>query len=193
MSRSEHFKFLATMVSVAVFLSAESACAASGSGEPSIAELKFYWLNFALYLGLLFFILRKPIRNGWASRVARIRQTVTRSADEVSAAERELNAVEALSRSLATEQERVKSEIANQAELEGKDIVRQARERAERIVNQAHEMLKGESRSAESQFRATLVARATEIAKQSYAKGEQAGREASYLEAAMNRAKSLVQ
>lgn len=184
---------LAVFVLVVLVGATDHAIAGSGNRPPALSDLTFYWINFILYIGVMTFILRKPIRNAWAARTARIKKTVAECTDEVDAAERELNAIEALTKGLATEQDRVRQEIISQANLEASDILRQADQRAARIREQAKEMLKGETRSAESAFRASLVSRALQSAKERFTRGEFAGREQTYVEAAVNRSKQLVQ
>jgi F0F1-type ATP synthase membrane subunit b/b' len=167
--------------------------ASAGHGEPSIGDLTFYWINFILYVGILTYILRKPLKRGWAARTARIKQSVTQSSDDLGAAERELNAIEALTKTIPTEQEKIRQQIVEQAHAEAADIVRAAEQRALRIKAQAKDLLVGESRSAESSFRQALVARAVQIAKEKFGAGEFATREGAYQSAAVTRAKQLVQ
>jgi F0F1-type ATP synthase membrane subunit b/b' len=167
---------------------------ASGAGHtPSMADLTFYWLNFVLYLALMSYLLRKPIKKAWSARATRIKQTVADCTDQVASAERELNAIEALTKALPAEQERARQQIISQANLEAADIVKQAEQRAARIREQSKEMLKGEMRSAQSSFRTSLVSRALQLAKDRFSKGEYATREQAYVGAAVSRAKQLVQ
>jgi F-type H+-transporting ATPase subunit b len=173
--------------------SAKVAVASAGHGEPSIGDLTFYWINFVLYIGIMVYILRKPLARGWAARTAKIRQSVTQSTEEVETAERELNAIEALNKTLPQEEERVKQQIIEQANAEAADIIRQAEQRAVRIREQARELLKGEMRSAQSSFRGALVARAVQLAKEKFGAGEFANREDAYRAAAVSRAKQLSQ
>jgi F0F1-type ATP synthase membrane subunit b/b' len=193
MKRSFRAVKLFVVSALSLLGASECALAASGNRAPALSDLTFYWINFVLYVGVMTFILRKPIRNGWASRTARIKKMVTECTDEVESAERELNAIEALTKGLATEQERVQQEIVSQAKLEADDIVKNANQRAARIREQAREMLKGETRSAESTFRSSLVARALQLAKERFTKGEFANREKTYLDAAVERSRQLVQ
>jgi F0F1-type ATP synthase membrane subunit b/b' len=175
-------------------LAVSSEAHASGAGHvPSIGDLTFYWVNFVLYVALMTYLLRKPIKNGWAARTARIKQTVADCTDQVESAERELNAIEALTKGLPAEQERARQQIVSQANLEAADIVKQAEQRAARLREQSKEMLKGEMRSAQSSFRASLVSRALQLAKDRFTKGEYAAREQAYVGAAVTRAKQLVQ
>ena len=167
--------------------------ASAGGHSPSFADLTFYWVNFILYVGLMSFLLRKPIKNAWVARTARIKQTVLDCTDQVESAERELNAIEALTKGLAAEQERVCQEIVEQANLEAQEILKNANQRAARIREQAKEMVKGETRSAQVSFRSTLVARALELARAKFSAGEFASREQAYVGAAVTRAKGLLQ
>jgi F0F1-type ATP synthase membrane subunit b/b' len=192
MKLSFHAVNLFVAVVLALVGASECALASSGNRAPALSDLTFYWINFVLYIAVMTFILRKPIRNGWASRTARIKKTVAECTDEVESAERELNAIEALTKGLVTEQERVRQEILAQAKVEADDIVRNAHQRASRIREQAKEMLKGETRSAESSFRASLVSRALQIAKERFTKGEFANRERVYVDAAVERSRQLV-
>lgn len=169
------------------------AFASAGHGEPSIGDLTFYWINFALYIGIMTYILRKPLAKGWAGRAARIKQSVMQSSDDVEAAERELNAIEALTKSLPQEEEKIRQQIVEQANAEAADIIRHAEQRAVRIREQAKELLKGETRSAQASFRQALVVRAVQIAKERFGAGEFAAREDVYNAAAVTRAKQLVQ
>jgi len=186
---------LATIALVGLVLSAGRAAAeeAEGPHHGSIADLTSNYVNFAIYLALLYVLLRKAIPNAWAARREKIRETVLSSKAELEEAERELAAVEALTQSLGRDQERAKREIVEQAELEATALKSAAVERAARIKAQAKELLAGEGRSAELQVRASLVARALEIAKSRFASGGFAERQQSYVDAAIGRAKRLVQ
>ena len=184
-----------SLASLAFVLSPVASAFASSSahGEPSIGDLTVYWANFTVYAILLYVLLRKPLSNGWSARRARIQETVANCGSQVASAERELNAVEALTKGLASEQDRARAEIVAQAKLEAQQIVESARVKATRIREQAKEMVAGEGRSAESTFRSTLVARALELARAKFVGGDFAARHQSYLDAAFGRAKRLVQ
>ena len=191
---------ISTSVSSVVVLSlslalsvSESALAAGGAGhQPSIHDIVPFWVNFVVYLALMTFLLRKPIKNGWASRRNRIADEVASATSEMEAAERELAAVEALTKNLTQEQERARVEILKQGELEAEALISSAKEKAHRIDSSTKELLEGESRSAQAHFRAALVAKAVELAKSRFQTGELAGRQSVYMDAAVDRAKKLV-
>jgi len=181
------------LASLPLFASAAHAIEAEGPHHGSIADLASNYINFAIYIAVLYVLLRKAIPNAWLARREKIRETVLASKAELEAAERELAAVEALTQNLSQEQERAKREIIEQAELEAAAIISSAQERAVRIKSQTKDLLVGEGRSAELQVRASLVSRALEIARGRFASGEYSERQGAYVDAAIDRAKRLVQ
>lgn len=172
---------------------ASAAEEAEGPHHGSILDLVSNWVNFLIYVAVLYVCLRKVIPSAWAARREKIRETVLSSKSELEAAERELHTVEALTQNLSQEQARATKEILEQAELEAKAIKAAADERAARIKSQAKELLVGETRSAEAQVRQSLVARALEIARAQFTSGQFAARQQTYVDAAIDRSKRLVQ
>lgn len=184
---------IATIVAVANH-AVNSAFASGGEGghHVSIADISGPWINFIVYVALLTALVRKPIKNGWASRRERIAAEVAAATSEMEAAERELAAVEALTKNIGQEQERARLDIVKQGELECASIASASNEKAVRIKSQGVELLEGESRSAQASFRASLVAKAVELSRARFQGGEFASRQAAYVDAAVDRAKKLV-
>jgi F0F1-type ATP synthase membrane subunit b/b' len=171
-----------------------SVASASGAHhEPSIHDITIHWVNFVIYAAVIVAFGRTPIRKAWSARRARIKETVDHATAQVETAERELNAIEAVTKGITAEQDRVKQEIVDQSKAEAEAIVQQAHEKATRIREQAREMLAGEGRSAEGAFKASLVSRALELARSKFVEGEFASRQQTYVDAAVGRAKRLVQ
>lgn len=178
---------------VTTLASSDFAFASGGVGHhPSIHDIVPFWVNFVIYVALMTVLLRKPIKNGWASRRSRIAEEVSSATSDMEAAERELAAVEALTKNLSQEQERARVEILKQGELESDAIVSSAHEKATRLASSTKDLLEGESRSAQAHFRAALVAKAVELSKSRFTTGDLAGRQSVYMEAAIDRAKKLV-
>jgi F0F1-type ATP synthase membrane subunit b/b' len=171
------------------------AAASGGEGEAhkgSILDLGKSWMNFAVYVTLLVVLLKKPVKSGWNSRRARIADSVSSATSDLAEAERGLAAVEALTKNLVVEQERARGEILSQGELEVQAIARAAVEKSARTKSQVKELLEGETRSAEAQFRSSLIAQAVELSKDRFKSGDYAARQSAYVEAAADRAKRLV-
>jgi F-type H+-transporting ATPase subunit b len=182
------------LLSLVLVLASSEAMASGGEGHaPSAWDLRFLWLNFVLYVVLLYVLLKKVIASGWAARRHKIEKSVVSATSEVEAAEKTLRSIEDLVRNLKSEQEKAREEILSLAKEEAASIVRAAEERAERVRAQAKDLLKGESRSAQASFRSALVARAVELAKSKFSGGQFAGRQDDYVAAAVDRAKRLVQ
>lgn len=179
---------------LAAHLSATVAYASGGEGEHhgSLADITGPWINFIVYVALLTALTRKPIKSAWAARRERIAEEVAAATSDMEAAERELAAVEALTKNIGQEQERARLEIVKQGELEAASIATAAKEKAARITSQVTELLEGESRSAQASFRASLVAKAVELSKARFQGGEFASRQGAYVDAAVDRAKKLV-
>jgi F0F1-type ATP synthase membrane subunit b/b' len=178
---------------VASFVIVDLAFAGGGAGHhPSPHEIVPFWVNFVIYIALMTALLRKPIKHGWASRRTRIAEEVSSATSDMEAAERELAAVEALTKNLSQEQERARVEILKQGELEANSIVSSAKEKAVRLASSTKDLLEGESRSAQATFRAALVAKAVELSKSRFKMDELATRKSVYMDAAIDRAKRLV-
>ena len=183
---------LATSLAFALAHSSFSFASGGAGHHPSIHDIVPFWVNFVIYVALMTVLLRKPIKNGWASRRNRIAEEVASATADMEAAARELAAVEALTKNLSQEQERARVEILNQGELESHAIVSAAKEKATRLASSTQDLIEGESRSAQAHFRAALVAKAVELSKSKFQTGELAARQSQYVDAAIDRAKKLV-
>jgi F0F1-type ATP synthase membrane subunit b/b' len=182
------------LLSVALFFGASEVFASAGEGHsPSVWDIRFLWLNFALYVALLYVLLRKVVASGWAARRQRVEKAVVSATSEMQSAEKELRSIEQVVRDLKVEQEKARAEVLTLAKEEAASIVSAAEERASRIRSQAKELLKGEKRSAEASFRSTLVARAVDLARSKFSSGQYSSRQDAYVAAAVDRAKRLVQ
>ena len=187
------FTFGAALLCVIVPFAVASASGGEGqSHEGSILDLWKFWMNLAVYVTLLVVLLKKPVKSGWASRRARIADSVSSATSDMAEAERGLAAVEALTKNIVAEQERARGEILSQGELEAQAISRAAVEKSVRVKSQVKELLEGETRSAEDQFRSSLIAQAVELSKDRFKSGDYAARQSAYVEAAADRAKRLV-
>lgn len=181
---------IATAIALAT---SDLALASGGAGHtPSIHDIVPFWVNFVIYVVLMTVLLRNPIKNGWASRRNRIAEEVSSATADMQAAERELAAVEALTKNLSPEQERARMEILKQGELEADALISAAKDKAARLATQAKDLLEGETRSAQTHFRAALVAKAVELSKARFQTGDLSSRQSVYVDAAIDRAKKLV-
>ncbi len=124
---------------------------------PSILDLKLYWINFALYCTVLYFLLRNKVATGWRERQARL-------AAEVAAHRKELETVEAelrqLQNQLASAPEvaaALKAEIARDAGRESAQIVTDAKKKAEKIAAHVAASLATEKKAGEAAVRKEIA------------------------------------
>jgi F0F1-type ATP synthase membrane subunit b/b' len=184
---------VALATTVGLFLNSGFASAWASGGPASIGDLKSYWINFVIYICLLFICLRKVIPAAWTARREAIQATVRNATRDLESAEAEVKDVETRTRNLEADKRKAMDEIIRQAEAEASAAVSQAREKATRASVQAVDLLKGEGRAAEVEYRSELVARALQLAREKFQQGAFADKEAGYRDAAMARARRLVQ
>jgi F-type H+-transporting ATPase subunit b len=185
-------------------LSVQSVAADDHAHAPSIGDLKVYWFNFIIYIGILYFALRKLVPAAWAARRERIRVSLHSASAALNAAEQELNAVQNALKTLQepskvagvvgelTEIQRLRADVLRDGQAEAQRIVQDAEQRAARLRTQAREQLEGEVRTAQSAVRAQLVQRAVASARTRFSQGDFAHRDTQYREAAVQRAKRLI-
>jgi F0F1-type ATP synthase membrane subunit b/b' len=166
--------------------------AATGS-HGSVWDIRHYWINFIVYLGVLFFAFRGAVTNGWAARRSNIQQAVNSAAKELHDADAELRLLDKLVANIEFDRQRARDEIIRQGEVEALKILEDARDKAARIRDSAQGMITAEARTAEQSFRVSLVTRAMEIARERFRSGEFSGKQRAYVDAALSRAKRMVQ
>ena len=152
----------ASLVSVAVIclslVSATEAFAASGHhGQATIDGLIPYTVNFILYVSILFYFCRKPVKRAWANRINGISAQVESSQAQRLIAEEKLKVAkqrfESINTLLGTLQEESEASINSEAQA----ILRDARDRATRIREQGQSMVQAEKNSARKRFRKELA------------------------------------
>ena len=192
--QSQQFSKLALKIACAfVVITHPTLGHCSAEGHDGISSLIPFWVNFAIYIAVLFIALRKIIPQAWMARRNAILENVTAAARELEQAERSVRDAEDKTKNLSNEQEAARQEIIKQAQLEAAQIIATAKEKAERQKAQAKDLIQGESRSAESVFRSELVFKAVELARDKFKSGAYTAKESSYRSAALDRAKRLVQ
>lgn len=123
----------------------------------SIGDLTFYYINFALYILFLYFVLRKPVRQGWVSRSLKIEEAVNRGKIELAKAEEALKAAKNQLAGVDSEIKKIGEEIRADTRNETKLIVDDAKVRAERIVQQGKLSAQSEIKALEQSLRRELA------------------------------------
>lgn len=116
-------------------------------------SLIFKILNFALFVGLLAFFLRKPFREFWNSRTEGLKfaiESATRRRDQASSKFREL---EGRYQKITEEMQRLRDQLKNDGELEKGKIIKESQEYAGRLERIAAHVAVQEQRKVERKLR----------------------------------------
>lgn len=147
-------------------LAASSGHDAHGHHAPSIWDIRWYWFNFLVYVGAMFYLLRGPAVAAWNSRR-------TNLIESIQGAKRDLEVAQARFAEAQTKVSRVeaeKSEMArrlrSETEKEVQQIAHDAVERAQRIARQAEMALQHERKALEGKLRRELALVVTEKARE---------------------------
>lgn len=160
--------------------------------QPSSADLIPYWINFALYLAFLFFVLRKPVPAAWRARAKNIESMATKGAREIESAKTRLEKARGSMRSLSSDMESLATQIRNEGEEESREIVRDAKERASRIAAQGKDLMEGERRSLEGALKREMIGLVMKKAEELVSKDHSVDKDGALRSAAGNQAGMIV-
>jgi F-type H+-transporting ATPase subunit b len=137
--------------------------AAEEGGAPAHEDL-FKWINFAILVVGLGYLLRKPLGSFFADRLGSIRQGLNEGRRALEASEARLAAVEEKLRNF--ERELADFRAASEREMEAeRERLRQAAEReAERILDFARSQIEAAARAARLDLRRYAAGQALELA-----------------------------
>lgn len=129
--------------------------------------LFWYWINFALYIVAMYFILRKIVANGWDARRERIRFALEAGKRSMDAALERRAAAQKQSTQLESQVKELISTIEREGDLECQKLTRDAEQRAKDIQSHATESLGMEAKAQKVQMQREVaeivLARASEM------------------------------
>lgn len=135
---------------------------AGGGGEGhkgSIADLMWPWINFSLYVILLFVLLKGVVSKGWLSRAERIEADATRGEKALETAATELAAAKERMARLPTEKASLVKGLNAEANAEAKKMISDAELRAQEIERQAAARIAAEQLAATQAIRRSVAER----------------------------------
>ena len=138
------------------------AVAAGGHGEagahaPSIYDLRWFWLNFVLYVGGLWWLLRAKVGAGWITRRESIAKEVADRRGELKAAAEARQIAELKLAAVAQEVTELTTTIQAETKNEKQQIVAEAELRAQRVLRQAEGTLAAELKAGEAAVQQKLA------------------------------------
>jgi F-type H+-transporting ATPase subunit b len=153
--------------------------AAHGGGETTarLLDLLYRSLNFIIFFGVLFFLLRKPLKQALANRRDSIQKELEDLEAKKEEARREYQTLEKRISNIKEEREAILTEYKAEAEKEKQKIIDNAQKMATRIVDQAQVAIQQEMQKAGQSLRQemseTAVRMAEEILKKNITENDQ--------------------
>ncbi|MDX2029607.1 MAG: ATP synthase F0 subunit B [Blastocatellia bacterium] len=136
----------------------------SGGGgvHPAIAKA----FNLALFLGVMYLLVRKPARQFFADRFALVRATLEHAAREKAAAEAKITALESRLNRLDDELKKIKSEAESEAVAERARIENETTQDLEKIRVSARREIESAKQVALTDLREFAATKAVDLAEE---------------------------
>jgi F-type H+-transporting ATPase subunit b len=138
--------------------------AAEGAHESGVPEWIPKTVNLAIFLAFLYFLLRKPAANFFATRSAAIREELEKAKREKAEADAKLAEVEGRLSRLAAEQDEIRAEAEREAEAEHARILANADEETRRIAETAGREIEGALKAARADLQRFAAEKAVDLA-----------------------------
>ena len=158
----------------------------------TISDLIPYWINFSLYVLLLWFVLKNKISSGWTARRAKIAAEVSAAQAEKDSAERALDESRRLLATVDSQIKTAKDQITKQAQFETQEIIAQAKDKAARVVQTAKENAEAGNRTALRAISKEMVQEALSRARSSLQKDARSGSDQRYRSSAVGSSSRLI-
>ena len=129
---------------------------------PTMARL----INLLLFVGLMYFLLRRPLGEAFRARQEGIRRDLLRAEEERRAAVAKLEEVEGRLARLDTEVEAIRAQAQREAAEERERIERATEEEVRKIREQARREIESAAKSARAELRAYTVEQSVRLAEE---------------------------
>jgi F-type H+-transporting ATPase subunit b len=130
--------------------------------DPTLAKT----INLILFLGLLYFLLRKPTRAFFEQRFATIRGSLERAAREKEEATAKLKEIDQRLEQLGTELANMRTQTAREAEAERLRLDEETKREAERLSSAASREIESAKQSALQELRQFAADKSVTLAEQ---------------------------
>jgi F-type H+-transporting ATPase subunit b len=147
-----------------ILLLAEEAGGAPWYNKPYLPAWR--WFNLFLFLGVMFFLLRRPIQNFFRTRREEIRRDLMRAQEERDAALAKLEEVEARLVNLNSEVEAIRERARREAEEERERIARSTEDEIRKLGDQARRDIEGASKAARQDLRRYAAEQSVRLAEE---------------------------
>jgi F-type H+-transporting ATPase subunit b len=140
--------------------------AAHGGGETTarLLDLLYRSINFIIFFGVLFFLIRKPFKQALADRRDSIQKELQELEAKKEEANREFQALEKRISNIKEEREAILAEYKVEAEKEKQKIIDNAQKTASRIIDQSQITIQQEMQKANQALRQEMSELAVRMA-----------------------------
>jgi len=166
------FPFASSIFTVGLLLLPSLVWAASvgGSARDPWASLGLKFANFAILAGMLYYFLRKPVRQALSDRHQNLRKSLDDARKAKLEAEAKLSEYTRRVANLQQEIDQLRDQVREEAERQKQTIIAEAREAAVAIRRQAEAAGKNEVKRAQDTLRTEAVSLAVQLAQELLAK-----------------------
>jgi F0F1-type ATP synthase membrane subunit b/b' len=139
---------------------------AEEEGHEKKNEALFKWINFALLVGGLGYILRKPLREFFSQRSASIRNSLEEGRKALESSQAQLAAVEGKLGRLEAEIKAFKASVARDIHAERERLQKEAAVEAERILASGRTQIEATTKAARVELKSYAAQQAVRLAEQ---------------------------
>lgn len=188
------------VMAVPILLDSVISQASTEAGEHGLPPFSEYlrntlsfWINFAVYVGLLYFLLRKPFAKAWEARRARWSESMKAAGESLTKSRERLTEAQSKLATVEDERRRLRQEIEQEAREEARRIVESARRRAEGVLRAAQDSGKAERAAAERVVQNEIIEMASSLARSRLAREVDVNNDRPARQAVVSTVKDLVQ
>lgn len=138
--------------------------------ESPWASLGSKWVHFLVYIGIMYWLLRKPLAAFWVNRRQTIYDAVNQGKVALSAANQRLSTARSKVSVVDAEATRIQNDLAKETKQESARIIEDAKARAAYILDRAKITAAAEERAAEVAVRRDVADRVIEKARERLSK-----------------------
>jgi F-type H+-transporting ATPase subunit b len=131
----------------------EAAAGHGGETTARLLDLLYRSINFIIFFGVLFFLLRKPLKQALIDRRDSIQKELQDLEAKKEEANREFQALEKRISNIKKERETILAEYKAEAEKEKQKIIDNAQKTASRIIDQSQKTIQQEMQKANQALR----------------------------------------
>ena len=138
----------------------------AGGGSFLANTLLSRWLNLALFVGVMFFLLRKPVANFFKTRHDGIRRDLLRAQEELAAAHAKLEQVEVKLAQLSSEVEGVRAAAEEESRVERERLAMATEKEIKKMREQSQRDIENAAKQARHALRLYAAEQSVQLAEQ---------------------------